>query len=106
MRGTPGADAFCIAFVMLLICVPLLPVSERFRPKVYPTPKAEFVIAKDHDRIEPVALRFTAGLPWSCDQVRAFAALHSKEDLARLARRLSAEQRAEAIRCLRKDKSA
>lgn len=47
----PGADAFCVALVMLLLCVPILPLSERLRPKTYATPKPKEIVLKLQDRL-------------------------------------------------------
>lgn len=106
LRKIPGADAFCVALVLLPICIVPVVEYQRLRVKAYPAPKQVEAVKMVNDRLEQASLRFTEGLPWSCDQIRLFASTHTREEMLRLARRLTAEQRAEAMKCLRKDKNA
>lgn len=47
----PGADAFCIALVILPICIVPTVISERFRPVTYPAREQPPVVVKLQDRI-------------------------------------------------------
>lgn len=102
--GSTAWESFQIALIIWVICTVCTVVSGRFEPVKHARIEQSKVV-KVHDRLIPAALRFTAGLPWSCETIRNAVGSLTRRELEQLARayRLTAEQKAEAMRCLRKE---
>jgi hypothetical protein len=87
---------------------PLPPKDQSRAPSAPIQPVRVATISYRYDPpVQKAALNATherATLPWSCDMIRHYASHLSKAKQQRLAQllRLSDEQKAEAIRCLRK----
>lgn len=78
-------------------------LTEPYRPFIRPTEK----YVRLDPPVEKTKLRSTAGLPWTCEEVRQATQGMTPRQIERLARlhRLNHEQRAEAARCLKEKRS-
>lgn len=104
----PGATAwesFQIALIVWVVCAVCTVVPARFEPVKHVQRIDPPKVVKVHERVIPAALRFTAGLPWSCETIRNAVGSLTRRELEQLARayRLTTEQRAEAMKCLRRE---
>lgn len=81
--------------------------ADKLPGRVVNPPWPERIIQTESYRLDPHVAAVTAtperGLPWSCEAIRNAVANLTTQQIERLARiyRLSAEQRAEARRCLK-----
>jgi len=124
LASIPGADNFCIAFIVLAIGIVCtagatawqsrypLPVSYvKAEPKTKDTARVEtslsiHLVPTTSYRLDPPAVKAEAArwtqMPWTCGEIRAYARTHTEAEMHAKAieHRLTPQQRAIAKACL------